>query len=273
MKTRLMYLGLLALAACGTDGTSVTTGTARPSIDKSQVVLYLTPPANYETIGLITAKSGRHGSDQSKMDDAVDQLKEEAANVGANGIIIQGTGEQTSGGSGVVVPAGNNALIFTTQNHRETISGTAIYVPPQNVDRAVTAQAGDVTKIAAAAEGGETVAQYSLGKLYLEGTGVPQNYVEAAKWLILAKADAAPDSDTYRSASDDLSKLESRMTPSQIEQAQQAASKWFEAKARNKGSQRWRKPRPQRWLAGWGRADKAWTHNGYWPGKTPPAQA
>ncbi|HEY1773840.1 MAG TPA: hypothetical protein VGH91_11690 [Gammaproteobacteria bacterium] len=235
MKTRLIYLGLLALAACGTDGTSVTTGTTRPSIDKSQVVLYLTPPAKYETIGLVTAKSGNHGSDQSKMDDAVDKLKEEAANVGANGILIAGTGEQTSGGSGVVVPAGNNALIFTSEHHRETINGTAIYVPTENVDQAVLLQPGDLSRITTDAESGDAAAQYKLGMLYMQGTGVPQNYVEAAKWLILAKADASPDSGTYRSASGDVDSLESRMTSSQIEQAQQAASAWFQAHTKTNG--------------------------------------
>lgn len=234
MKTHLVCLTPLILAACGTDGTSVTTGTTRPSIDKSEVVLYLTAPAKYETIGLVTAKSGKHGSDQSKMEDAVEKLKEEAADVGANGVVIHQTGESTSSSVGVVVPAGNVGLVVSHQKYRETVNGIAIYVPPESTENTFPAKPGDFEVISAAAEGGDAQSQYQLGVLYMEGTGVPQNYVEAAKWLILAKAGADTNSDTYNSASTSVDKLESRMTPSEIEQAQQAASTWFAAHSKTK---------------------------------------
>ncbi|WP_246648815.1 tetratricopeptide repeat protein [Bradyrhizobium canariense] len=43
-----------------------------------------------------------------------------------------------------------------------------------------------------AAEQGDTRAQYSLGLLYDRGFGVPQDIVEASKWLNLSTAAAPP---------------------------------------------------------------------------------
>ena len=41
---------------------------------------------------------------------------------------------------------------------------------------------GDVDTIKRAAEQGHAEAQYNLGVMYQQGSGVPQNYVEAARW-------------------------------------------------------------------------------------------
>lgn len=229
MKLSLISLVAFGLVACGTDGTSVLTGQSRPSTDPSQVVLYLTPPAKYETIGLVTAKSGKHGSDQGKMNDAVQKLKEEAAEVGANGVVIQGTGESTSSTTGVVVQAGDVPFIFSTQHHRETINGTAIFVAPTDAESAINLSAPgvDYKSASVAAQGGDSTSQYDLGLLYMDGTGVPQDYVQALKWLILAKSGADTKSATYKNASSKIGELESKMAPAQIADAQKQASEWF----------------------------------------------
>lgn len=226
MKRYFVFCAALGLAACGTDGSTVVTGVTRPSVDPAQVVLYLTPPADYETIGLVSAKSGTHGSDDSKMQDAVQKLKEEAGEAGANGIIIQQTGEATSGSTGVVLQSGQVPMFFSSTHHRETINGTAIYVPPNGNAMPV---GEDFRSASSGAEKGDPVSQYDLGLFYMQGTGVPQNYLEALKWLLLAKASADGQTDTYMSANSAIEKLEARMEPAQVAQAQQEAAEWFKA--------------------------------------------
>lgn len=233
MKRVSMYLCALALVGCGTDGTSVVTGPSRPKVDPSVVQLYLSMPRSAETIGLVSAKSGKHGSDQSKMDDALEKLKEEAGDAGANGIVIQQTGESDAGSAGVAMPVGNTAVFFSNQQHRETINGIAIYVSNAQSSSVGNSTASmDFDSASAGAQKGDSASQYTLGLLYMQGTGIPQDFTEALKWLILAKADSDPNGELNKNASSYMDKLESQMTPAQIAQAQQEASEWFKAHAR-----------------------------------------
>jgi TPR repeat protein len=63
--------------------------------------------------------------------------------------------------------------------------------------------------------------------MYAEGHGVPQDYVEAYKWLTLA-ASRSPDSEKesrdLAAKSRDL--LATKMTPAQIEEAEKLAHEW-----------------------------------------------
>jgi TPR repeat protein len=243
IQKNLIYVcGALLLAACGTDGTSVVTGISRPSIDPSLVVLYLSPPTQYETIGLVSGESGKHGSDESKMNDAVQKLKEEAADAGANGVVIQNATEEASGSTGVVVPAGNLGLFVSNEHHREIVRGIAIYVSdvsPPSLPAATKAPGSnsaistDFKAVSANAEEGDPAAQYNLGILYMQGIGTPQNYIEALKWLILVKATAEVNSNIYRRADSSVSTLESQMTSADVAQAQSEASVWFKAHSRH----------------------------------------
>ena len=96
-------LALLAaaglLAACA-NTSHVITGKPRAAIDPAQVALYTTPPVKYEEIAVIDASSQMSFAfgDQKKMDAVIVRLKKEAASLGANGVLLQGTG---SGGGGV----------------------------------------------------------------------------------------------------------------------------------------------------------------------------
>ena len=237
MKRLLMYLCVFVLVGCGTDGTSVVTGPSRPRVDPSLVQLYLTMPANAETVGLVSAKSGKHGGDQSKMDDALEKLKEEAGDAGANGIVIQQTGESDAGSAGVAMPVGNTAVFFSNQQHRETINGIAVYVTDaQSSPGGNPAASMDFDSASVGAEKGDPTSQYTLGLLYMQGTGVPQDFTEALKWLILAKAASDPKDDLNKKAASDIDKLEAQMTPAQVAQAQQEASAWFKAHPRSSPS-------------------------------------
>lgn len=91
----------LILTACAASS-HVLVGTARAPISPDQVKIYLHPPAKYEEVAIIDASS--RGSpaftDQQKMDKAIARLKEEAAKLGANGILLEGAGDQQAGAVG-----------------------------------------------------------------------------------------------------------------------------------------------------------------------------
>lgn len=105
--------GTLLLAACS-GGSAIVTGTPRKALESSEVKLYLTPPPHYTVIGIVDAHSNRgiYEGSEAKMKNAIEALKEQAASVGANGVLLNSQ-DQSSWISHVV-----------------TLTGTAIYVPP-----------------------------------------------------------------------------------------------------------------------------------------------
>lgn len=70
-----------------------------------------------------------------------------------------------------------------------------------------------------AAEQGNGLAQMEIGDKYYHGTGVPQNDVEAYARFLLAKACGYGDDGLF-GVSDEIEKLEERMTPNQRAQGQ-----------------------------------------------------
>ncbi|MDE5899416.1 MAG: DUF4156 domain-containing protein [Treponemataceae bacterium] len=109
----------LMLIGCAS-GTYLITGTQREAIGAESVVIYTEFPAQYETIGIVTASSDAGWTEQDSLNYAVAELKNQAAKIGANGVVIENMGETSSGGmivSGIYVPV-------SAQN----VSGKAIYV-------------------------------------------------------------------------------------------------------------------------------------------------
>jgi len=83
--------------------------------------MYVEPPETpYEVIGLVNASSGNGWTDQQSIDYAVDELRNQAAAVGANGVILGQPGSKVGG----FVMSGNIAIPYDEQ----TVSGSAIYV-------------------------------------------------------------------------------------------------------------------------------------------------
>ena len=118
-----IFLVALFLVACAS-GSSIVVGEVREPIDPNQVKLYLEAPASYEIIGIVNASSDAGWTEQQSVDYAVNELKNQAAKLGANGVLIESTGEQTStiiGGYGT----GYSYAIPVTE---ETVSGKAIFV-------------------------------------------------------------------------------------------------------------------------------------------------
>lgn len=77
-----------------------------------------------------------------------------------------------------------------------------------------------LTQWQAAARGGDARAMLALGRAYVKGLGVPQDYVEAHKWLNLAAGQGNAEAATEREA------LASKMVPQQIAMAQDRARSW-----------------------------------------------
>ena len=136
MKSAIKLIALLAISivVTGCASSSILVGTARPAIDPSVVKLYFKPPKKYDEIALVdsSSKSSLTMSDQGKMNVVIRRLKEEAAKVGANGVLIQGRGEQVVGSvssvNGSTFGGSVNALGIGSNIFEKVGSGLAIFV-------------------------------------------------------------------------------------------------------------------------------------------------
>jgi hypothetical protein len=131
---------LMLLGGCSTSS-HVMLGPARPPISPDAVKIYSVPPEKYEQIASLNATSqGTMAfTSQANMDAAIGRLKNEAAKLGANGVLLQTIQDQQSGsigvGGGSSSYGGNSATgvgaggSFGITN--KAVTGIAIYVPPQ----------------------------------------------------------------------------------------------------------------------------------------------
>ena len=135
----LLSVAALALALAGCSTTSrVMIGQTYPPVSPEQVHIYYQPPARYREIALLETESGAFTyGEQNKMNSVLTRLRAEAAKLGANGVLFQGT-ENGYGGSGVGIGVGGGSFgghshlgggigvdLSPTQKHAR---GVAIYV-------------------------------------------------------------------------------------------------------------------------------------------------
>ena len=116
-----------------TNGSSIVTGETRPEISPSEVKIYIDPPSQYETIGLVEASREVDFSRQKTQDRVMEDLKILAAKIGANGVLLTATGSQSAGSTGgfaIGTSFGNIMLGVGSGNTSERIvgQGRAIYV-------------------------------------------------------------------------------------------------------------------------------------------------
>jgi hypothetical protein len=116
------------LASCTTS--HVMLGQARPATDPASVRIYNTPPPKYEEIALVNADNLGKASftEQGRVNDSMERLRERSAELGANGVILKGIND---GPNTMMVGSGNNG-VFTATSVPSTIrkvSGVAIWVP------------------------------------------------------------------------------------------------------------------------------------------------
>ena len=115
----LLASAVLASAACAS-GSAIVTGNTRTPVAPQQVKIYLEPPATFEVIGLVNATSNAGSTEQGSLDYAINELKKQAAKLGANGVLIESSGETTTG-----VVSGKNYAIPVIG---KTVQGKAIFV-------------------------------------------------------------------------------------------------------------------------------------------------
>lgn len=98
-----------------------------PPIDPSQVQIDASPPSQpYDQVAILTSTGGAGFGPQGQMNVAINKLKSEAAELGANGIIIQGLSPSSTSGGTVFGPNGQFGTVGISQQAQA--SATAIYV-------------------------------------------------------------------------------------------------------------------------------------------------
>jgi len=134
-------LAVAALSSAGCVTSHVLIGNARVPILPDQVQLFLEPPAKrYETVAILNTSS-KHSfalTAQGKSDVVIKRLKEEAAALGANGILLQeitdepwgtigtGVGTQYSGARGNIDVGLSGSTLWLQKFGR----GIAVYMEP-----------------------------------------------------------------------------------------------------------------------------------------------
>jgi hypothetical protein len=129
MRSAFAVAVLGATLACSQTA-GVVTGAARPAVALEQVKIYLEPPAEYEVIGLVTGHSFTGWTQQQDLNKAFANLKQQAAKMGANGVLVESVaGPRDSGGAVVIGSTGTTATVVPTEPSSEAkISGKAIWV-------------------------------------------------------------------------------------------------------------------------------------------------
>jgi hypothetical protein len=100
----LALFALILLAGC-TTGTHKVTGSIRPAISPDQVIVYYSMPAHSRVIGTVTAQSFAGLTEQEARDGALEEVKAEAAKLGANGLVLENTNSQPLDGAQLLAKA------------------------------------------------------------------------------------------------------------------------------------------------------------------------
>jgi len=133
MKNSIQVLlsSLLVFVIVGCGGSHIIVGNARPPTKASDVKIYSTPPANYEEIAIVegSSKGTFATTNQQKTNQALEFIKEEAAKVGANGVLLSGYGDLSSGAGAVVTPKNSTVGVLVVGSH-VSLQGKAIFVSP-----------------------------------------------------------------------------------------------------------------------------------------------
>ncbi|MEW8418832.1 MAG: hypothetical protein AB2669_00535 [Candidatus Thiodiazotropha endolucinida] len=123
LKNMFIVLLVTFLVACAS-GSAIVTGAKRTPLEPDQVKLYLELPAKYEVIGIVNASSDAGWTEQDSVDYAVQELKNQAAKLGANGVLLQATGENTS----TIVGGYGTGYMYSIPVTAKTVTGKAIFV-------------------------------------------------------------------------------------------------------------------------------------------------
>ncbi len=127
----LVLLTTLNFAAGCASGSAIRTGEWREPTSESEVQVLSSAPAEYSSIGMVRAASGSGMTEQGDYDYAVEELKAQAAKLGANAVILNSAQRRETVGPGTYYPDPNGyggTYVPTTVSEAE-LSGEAIFVP------------------------------------------------------------------------------------------------------------------------------------------------
>jgi len=140
-RALVVVTGALLIASLGGCASSqlVLVGQTRPAIPPAQVQIYLQPPESpYREIANLSASS--RGSlaftSAAKMDKVIARLKEAAASIGANGVLLHGVSDQTAAalGAGISTDSSHSPYVrgvgTSVLFSQEAGDGIAIFVEP-----------------------------------------------------------------------------------------------------------------------------------------------
>ena len=120
----LLFVVAIVLTECA-DGSALVTGQTRNVIeDRTSVRILTAMPESAEMIAIVKASSDMGWTQQESLDYAVDEIKRQAADVGANAVVLTDT-ETSSGISGIPVDGGGT-VIFSY--NVEIIEGLAVWI-------------------------------------------------------------------------------------------------------------------------------------------------
>ena len=123
MKSVLIVVVATILVGCAS-GSALVTGTVRPPIEDFTTVALLTEmPDGAEQIAIVKASSDSGWNQQQSLDYAVEELKKQAAKVGANAVVI--TDRDTTTGVTSVPTYDGGTIVSSTET--EIIEGVAIW--------------------------------------------------------------------------------------------------------------------------------------------------
>lgn len=124
MKFVLVAVASVFLAGCAS-GSALVTGQTRPAIEDHTTISILTKmPNGAEEIAIAKASSDSGLTQQASLDYAVDELKRQAAKVGANAVVL--TDRETSSQTVGVPVYGGGTVVSSSEV--EIVQGIAIEV-------------------------------------------------------------------------------------------------------------------------------------------------
>jgi hypothetical protein len=109
----------------------IVVGKVRPAIRSERVRIYIHPPTNFEEVAVLNSSIKRSSvvEDQKKTDKLIEALKEDAARLGANGVLINNLGDQYAGTSASAFLLGRVVLANENPNVYKSAAAMAIFVP------------------------------------------------------------------------------------------------------------------------------------------------
>lgn len=111
-----LFVALIFVLTGCASGSHILIGNVRQPIPVSEVKVYLDEPEKYEVIALVRGESVSGWTQQQDTNNALNTMKEEAAKLGANGVILTNVSE------------GTGSLIGSSMSNKADLSGKAIYV-------------------------------------------------------------------------------------------------------------------------------------------------